>query len=174
MAQSNNTHLRGINIYLDDKGRDVYYDRLFTKCGYLIQEKNKGTYSLYANRFFIPIMVAVVTTNIIFTEQQSILMAIGIYILLEALFRFKFLPSLTKLKKFKPTNKLRLIEQIQTQDRNKTLILAFLLMALAILIVLYAITEGYQGLYLLMCCLIGVGAAFFSIVYFAAVLKKKK
>lgn len=172
MAKNNN-HVRGMNVYLDDKGRDVYYDRLFTKCGYLIQEKDKGTYAMYANRFIIPIIAAVLAMNFILTEKQSIIMGIGLYFILEALFRFKFLPSLTKLKKFKPTKKLRLVEQIQTLGRNKLLLLSILLVVLAVLILINAYTEGYSGLVLVLNYIFAIGAVFYAVTYIRAFMQIK-
>lgn len=167
-------HLRGMNIWIDDKGRDIYYDRFFTKCGYVINEKNKGTYAFYANRFFLPIIATVLVMNFILNETQSIFLGILLYIILELLFRLKFLPSLTKLKKFKPQYKLRLVEQIQSQDRNKTIILAFLLVAFAILLVINVHMEGFTGMGLFLSYLLAAGALFYAIVYFKAVLTKPK
>lgn len=137
-------HASGRNIYVDERGRDVYYDR-FTKNGYLIQEKNLKSYFMYQNRFILVIIGIILGYNFLASLETCIIIGVIVAIIIEIMFRRKYLPSLITIQGFKPEKKLPVYKQIADGEaRGKVILKTFLYLAMSILLVLNAYIEKLE------------------------------
>lgn len=168
-------HLRGINVYQDDKGRDIYYDRLFTKKAYLIPTHLFGKFSLYQSRYIFPIAIFALLAGFIVETKIALLISIAVLVVMEILFRFKFLPDLPEAKRFKPSADQSFMKRmVGNGSKKKMLIRAALYLALAILLVLNAMQmENLDTLNKVVTGIISAGAVILSIITLIAALQKK-
>ena len=129
-------HLQGLNIYQDEKGRDIYYDRFITKKAYLVPPHQAHRFNLFQFRYTLPIIIFILLSTWI-GSILALLIAAAVFIFLEVLFRVRFLPQLSIAKRFKPTPKEPFLKRLERNDpKNKLFLKAGLFAAFAILLVL--------------------------------------
>ena len=159
--------LRGNNIYVDDLGRNVYFDKL-SKEAYLIQDKDIKSFSFYSNRFILVVGSIIVFSAFLESIVVCISIATFLLIVLEIIFRKKYLPSLIKLDNFKTIKKMSYVDQeVQTNSRNKTLTKVGLFILLTVLLGLNAYEKEFSGVELI------VNYAFMIFAVFLAGLNVK-
>lgn len=164
---SSTTMIRGINIYVDDQDRYVYYDP-FTKRGYLLLDKNIKQFYFYQNRYLYVIIALILFTGFIANVYASLGFGIMAVIVLEYLFRVRYLNSLTILGNFKPVNKASTLRRsLNPETRGKMLIKSFLYTALSVLLVINAYIEQYELWLFVGTCAVAVvtiGIAIYNLV----------
>lgn len=157
----------GIHIYIDDKGRDVYYD-VFTKRGYVIQEKNRSTYARFENRYLLCIILIILLCSITDNYLLSIIIGVVAAIIYEIAFRFNFLTTLVAINNFKPKEKNSIINQIaNSNQKQKTIIKVILYIALAVLIVINAYKQGLSTPLIILSYIVslfGIASAIINII----------
>ena len=165
--------LRGSNIYLDDLGRNVYYDKL-TKEAYLIQDKDFKSFSFYSNRYVLVVGSIIVFSVFLESFVVCTSIALCLVIVLEIIFRKKYLPTLIKLDNFKANNKLSYVDQeVDGNSSSKTKLKVFLFILLAILLGANAYIEEFKGFELIITGIIIIFALVLAAMNIKALSKKK-
>lgn len=162
----------GRNIYIDDKGQAVLYDKK-TKIGYVIKESDAESYRLYQNRIAISIAVFMLLTSFLNDWKLPLIAGVILAALLEVRYR-RWLPTLTKRTKFRPEkNKTFLQGVIESNDSGRCILLGFLYIIFGILLVANGFVSD-QPLFAII-CEFGVLAycLYMGITYFYAVSKMK-
>ena len=163
----------GRNIYLDDKGRDIYYDRI-SKNGYIITEADMRKFYYYQNRYVLILIAIVLGYNFIASLQTCILIGVVAGVIAEWTFRKKFLPSLTMLVGFKPEKRIPPYQQIAQNDpKNKIILKAVLYMLLAVLLVLNAWIEQLSSALFVLSCLVALVSVYAAVMNLLAIKEVK-
>ena len=161
---SANNHIRGLNMYVDDRGQDIYYD-VFTKNGYLINEKRAKRFNMYKNRFILVFMGAVLAVNFVFSMEVTIVLALVLLAVLEYFFRFRFLRNCTTFPDFKKGKRAVFDDH---EDKRKEVLRVVLYLLFAVLVVLNAYASGFDTLMIVLSYIasaVAVVAALRSIGY---------
>lgn len=131
-----NQHIQGFNIYQDEKGRDIYYDRFFTKKAYLVSAHYARGFTMFQFRFTLPIILFILL-SVWFGSIAALVASIAVYLFLEVLFRIRFLPQLSIVKRYKPVAKPPFMQRLAGHDpKNRLFLKACLFAAFSILLVL--------------------------------------
>jgi len=157
-------HLRGINMYLDDRDRDIYYD-VFTKTGYVIKPKDAKSFNILKSRYSLVFMGAVLAVNFLVDLKLTIIFSLLIILALEYKLRFKFLPQCIALPNFKKGRKAVVDSH---EDKRKEVLRIILYVLFAGLIVANAYVANYGTLLIILSYIAGIVAligAFRSFTY---------
>lgn len=165
--------LRGLSIFQDERGRNIYFDRI-SKMGYVIQDKDVKMYTVYSNRYIIPITAAILLGYFVVEPIWAALFAVVLIIVMEVMFRKRFLPSLTRMEKFKPTKRASMLQRVMdTNDKKKVLVQTLLYLSLAVLLVWNAMDMGMQGFMFGASCALSLAAIGAAILHIVAYIKMK-
>lgn len=170
------THVVGLSIYQDSRGRDVYYDRL-TKNAYLIQEKNIKQYSLYSKRFIFAFVIFALVSSLelggkVVGPLWGSILGLGGYIAFECGFRFKFLKNLVLVSNFTPTRKKTYLEQIkESNEKGKAIMKGISYLLLGVLLILLGIDKQFNLVSWIICGVLAVSVIINAIIYFMAAFK---
>lgn len=177
---STTASVAGINIYKDSRNRTVYFDRL-TKDGYVITAHNVNQYNFYSKRFLIPLIAFALLSTLNVGGYKlgfgkAALICLGIIIVMEYLFRFRFLKSLTTIPNFRPEKKKPYLQQIIDSNTNKFVIFlkAILYLALGIIFIYYAYLSNYDLVEWFVAGTVSIAAIWYGIIYFCALFKTLK
>ena len=173
MYSNDDAPLNGINIYRTKKGQFVYYDR-FRKNGYIISPERERQYRIYANRLLFVVLAVILAGNFFLSWKNSCIAGVILYIFLEVLFRFRFLPTCTTLPNFVPEKRESLVLQMSRVPRNKLITKILLFIALGVLLILNAGEQNYTGWVLWLSYGFSVAAFFMSALNVAALLRSSK
>jgi len=163
----NNNHIRGISMYVDERNRDIYYD-IFTKNGYIIDEKRAKKFNMFKNRFILVFMGAVLAVNFVFDLTMTIIISILALAALEYSFRFKFLTHCTMIPNFKKGKRAVFDEH---EDKPKEILRIILYLLFAVLIVANAYVSEFDTFMLAMSYIASVLAIFAAIRSFGYIRK---
>ena len=172
---ANKQKVRGFHIYQDEKDRNIYYDWI-TKNAYVISDKNVGKYYFYQNRLVFAIIAFVLAVNFVLDTTASFILAVAIVVVMEILFRTRFLPSLTQIAKFKPTKTKRssMIDQIaESNDKKKVMLKIFLYAAFGILLIINAYIEHLSQTLLGLSIVVGVISIVIALMHIIALTRMK-
>lgn len=152
--------LRGINIFRDNRGRPVYRNP-FNKKGYILTGKTKQ-YKRLSSRYILGIIAGLLIS--LFDAPWYVCVVVGLIVwgLVEMKFR-QFLSRLTQIPNFVPIKE----EKTTTFEKGELPTIIFksvLMFAVAVVIVLIAISENYTGIYLYGCWLAAIAVAIFGII----------
>lgn len=164
----------GRNIYQDEKGRNILYNKN-TGIGYLIQAKDEKSFSLYKNRYLYVIIGIILAVN--FLANLWVCLGVGALfaIFLEYRYRAKFIPSLVQITNFKPYENLTFIDQmVKNGNPNKILLSGILYIAFAILLVINGLQMELSNILMIANIALACGALVFSGIHFIAYAKMKK
>ncbi|MGI6608665.1 MAG: hypothetical protein ACOX1F_06830 [Erysipelotrichaceae bacterium] len=165
--------LSGRNIYKDEKGRDVLYIKSHN-IGYIIQEKNQQQYTLFSNRYIISGLAGILAANFNVPVIYSLFIAAGTLAFLEYRYRTNFLPSLSHIKNFRPTNNVSALDaMIAEKNKMRNLILSALYILFGVLIVLNGIQMEASPVIMAGNVLVAVAALYMGIMNFIAFIKIK-
>lgn len=141
--QTQNTiGVSGLHIYLDERGRAIYYD-VFSKCGYVLTN-NENRYRQYSMRFILGLIGFILTLMFNLPYWLCILVGILVYAFMEYKFR-TFLKSLVKIENFKCNEKAKQTSTLKLMETNKIVIKFICLLLFSVLIIVNAKNEGYTG-----------------------------
>lgn len=156
-AKNENEQPAGRNLYLDDKGRLVYYSRLLKKAVYV----PKFDYKKF-QRFRLRYVIAIASFMVLYTIMGAwfntpgwipVLIAVLIWAGMEYSF-VKFLKGLQPVKKFRPEELTKTFDLAYTPDmKSKCIIKIVLYFALGILIVVNAYEQQYAAWLIAFCWL---------------------
>lgn len=171
---NNNQKAIGFNMYNDDRGRTIYYDRI-SKKGYLLGKKDESKYLFYSSRPITGFIVGYLAFYLTNNWAVSIFTGIVTYLVLLFFFRFMFLKDLTEIKNFSPSKKQPLLERMSDRfDTNRIIVMIILAVLLSIGSAVNAYVSKYEGLILYLNYLLAIGAFAFACFYVAVLIYKKK
>lgn len=172
--KKNISSLSGNNIYLDIYGDTVYYN-IFDKNGYVVSEQIEPKFKVFYNRYSIICIVLILLGDYFYTWQNTLLVGIGATILVELYFRFIFLGKLKVIKNFKRERKSSILENIvKRKEKEKTIVKAFAYMFLSILIIINAIQQNYNIIFLILSAVVAIYSFYIGIINTIAFSKIKK
>lgn len=171
---NNNQKAIGFNMYNDDKGRTIYYDK-FSKKAYLIEKKEESKFLFYSSRLPTGFAVGYIAYYLTDTWSIAIFAGIAAYLVLLFFFRFMFLKDLIEIKNFVPGKKQPLIERLSDRfEVSRIIVIIILALALSIGSAVNAYVSKYQGLTLYMNYALAIGAFIFGCFYIAVLIHKKR
>lgn len=163
--------LSGQNIYIDNKKRTIYYDRL-TKKGYIISKKTENQALFYKNRFAILFFAAILFAGTFLTWLQSAVFFAVSILLAEYKFRKSFLKKLEVVSDIDFEKRLSPLKYIiANKEKNKVLMLSILYLLFAILVFLNAYIEGYKSALMIFSILLSVFGIYCSVLHIMAYTK---
>jgi len=177
MANSKQRRLSELNDrHLSFNGKNYVYSDMFTKDkGYILTNEDSKQYVLYSARLVFSASVAFI---LLFTVKQPILCVAVfavLYVVLEVLFRTKFLPKLPIINNYEKPAKLGLVEGMcQRFSKTRLILLAVFGIALVILIPINVKLQGYEGLLMYANYAISIGLALYEVLVIIAIVKKAK
>ncbi len=148
------TNVDGLFVYRDKRNRVIYKD-MFSKDGYIIDQNMLSAFKKYQNRYLAAIAIVALGYNFVFTIEIWTAIAGVVLVVLEYLFRSKFLKSCKKVENF-DTSKAKNIDKL---SRGRTIILAILYLALSVLLIANAVIEKLPTLALVL-SILGASIAF--------------
>lgn len=163
--------IAGFNVYKDDKGRNVLYQKS-TGTGYILQSKDRSAFTLYHNRLAMAVAVFMLLTAITNNWQMSLLVGIVLYALLEFRYRKSFLPSLSRIDNFKPAEKHTMVKAlVEMNNKPRTLLLAVLYLLFGILLVIYMYQQNRDMMIIIGSYVVLAGCVYMSVNYFIAFVR---
>ncbi len=161
----------GLHIYLDDRGRSIYYD-VFSKCGYVLAN-NEARYRQFSMRFILGLIGFILMLMFNMPYWLCILVGLLVYGFMEYKFR-SFLKSLVKIENFKCTEKAKVSSTVKQMETNKIIIKFVCLLLFSGLIIVNANNEGYTGWLLYLNYLISVLAFVYALYHGKELLSRMK
>lgn len=172
--RKNVSNLVGTNIYLDRYGDAVYYN-IFNKNGYVIPKSEDQRFRVLYNRYSIIFIVLILLGDYFSSLQSTLLVGIGVIVLTEAFFRGIYLNKLKVIKNFKREKKTSILEQtINSKEKEKIIMKAFAYVFLSILLVINAIQQNFNAVFLILSCLVAMYSFYSAIINTVAFIKIKR
>ena len=166
--------LSGNNIYLDMYGDTVYYN-IFDKNGYIVSSQVEPKFKLFYHRYSIICIVVILLGDYFYTWQNTLLVGIGAAVLVELFFRLIFLKKLKVIKDFKRERKTSVIESIiNRKEKEKTIMKAIAYIFLSILVIINAIQQNYNLVFLILSIVAAAYSFYTAIINIIAFSKMKK
>lgn len=172
--KKHSTNLAGKNLYLDVYGNTVYYN-IFDKNGYIIYKEVEQKFRLFYYRYSIIIIVLILLGDYFKSLQNTILVGVGATVLLEVYFRMIYLKKLKSIKNFKRDKKVSKLEIIvRSKEKEKVIMKACAYMFLSVLIVINAIQQNFNVLFMVLSGIVAVYSIYSGVINVIAVSKMKK
>lgn len=167
------SELKGLFIYHDKHHGTVFYD-ILTRNGYILTSKDIKTYNLSIAFLPIAVIIFYFALQLKLNTTISLLIALGIYVVAELIYRFAFLYKLPCVEHYKITKENSIINNLtKTYSKQRLIVLAIFLLALVILMALYILTSDFSKIIsILLWIVVGFSFVFFILVLIA--IKNKK
>lgn len=168
------TNLAGSNLYLDIYGNTVYYN-IFDKNGYIVSKEVEQKFRLFYYRYSIIIIVLILLGDYFKSLQNTLLVGVGAIALVEIYFRVIYLKKLKVLKNFKRDKKVSKLEVIaKSKEKEKIIMKACAYILLSILIVLNAIQEKFNIVFIVLSGVVAIYSIYSAVINILAINKMKK
>ncbi|MDU5111014.1 MAG: hypothetical protein E6248_11240 [Clostridium sp.] len=172
--KKNATNLSGNNLYLDRYGDTVYYN-IFDKNGYIVSKQVEQKFRLFYYRYSIIFIVMILLGDYFNSLQNTLLVGGGAIVLVELYFRLFFLKKLKVIKDFKRERKTSILEStINSKEKEKTMMKAIAYVLLSILIIINAIQQNFNIIFLILSGLVAVYSFYIAIINTIAFSRMKK
>ncbi|MBQ0036769.1 MAG: hypothetical protein KBT35_07635 [Firmicutes bacterium] len=136
--------LNDIFVYKVDK--NYVYCAPFSKTGYILSNKEAKPFTVYSTRYYLPLSVAVLAFLISKSIIISIISLVGLFIVMELMFRKNVLANCPVIDNFERPTKNSVFEKAANKfQHNELYVPLVLLIVLAIAIPINAKSVGYQG-----------------------------
>lgn len=166
--------LSGTNIYLTRYGEVVYYN-IFNKNGYIVSKQVEQKFKLFYYRYSIIFIVMILLGDYFKSFQNTFLVALGAIALVELYFRVFFLNNLKVIKNFKRERKTSKLESIvNSKEKEKTVMRVCAYILLSVLIVINAIQQQYNVLFVALSILGAIYSFYTGVINIIAFNKMKK
>lgn len=174
MAKNNLSKPIGLNVYQDDKGRYVYYNRL-SKKAYQILRSDYKKFNVLSTRFLTSIAVGylayALSNNLIIGAVAAVLIYVSMFIA----FNKAFIKGDTYVDNFKPDRSESFVSRMsKNTTKGKCIILIVLLIAIAVLSVINVKTQNYEPMIVGLNYTLVVGAIIVAGLYVAVLINKTK
>ncbi len=138
--------LSGLSIYQDPKRGTIFYD-IFTKKGYILTSSDVKTYTIYTAMLPLCFIVAFAAMSLFKLDYiVALIIFLVLFIAVMILFRVKFFYTLPEAEGFKPVKRENIFVYIaRTFPKNRLIVLIMMLVALTILMPIYANMENVEG-----------------------------
>lgn len=167
-------NLAGSNIYLDLYGETVYYN-FFDKNGYIVSKQMEQKFKVFYYRYSIIFIIMILLGDYFNSLLNTFLVGIGVVGIIELYFRFIFLKQLKVIKNFKRERKTSMLESIiKSNEKEKIVMKACAYVLLSVLIVINAIQQNFNVLFLTLSMLGAVYSLYIGIINAIALSKIKK
>lgn len=164
----------GFNLYADNGGRTIYYDR-FSKQAYLISKKEETKYFFFSSRPVSAFVVGFIAYYFSKSWPITIFAAIVTYLTLLFFFRKMFLADLAIVPKFIPSKKDPLYKRLAEAFSAKKIVLIILLAyALAIGTIVNVQLTNYDYLTKIFNYVLAIGAFIFGSYYIYVLIYKRR
>ncbi|KLE17164.1 hypothetical protein [Clostridium sp. C8] len=172
--KKNIVNLSGNNIYLDLYGDAVYYN-IFNKNGYIISKQMEQKFKIFYYRYSIIFIFMVLMGDYFKSLQNTFLIGIVVTVLVEIYFRTIFLNKLKVIKNFKRERKTSKLESIvNSKEKEKIVMKACAYALLSVLLILNAIQQNFNALFLTLSILGAVYSIYIGIINIIAFRRIKK
>lgn len=172
--KKNATNLSGNNLYLDRYGDTVYYN-IFDKNGYIVSKQVEQKFRVFYYRYSIIFIVMILLGDYFNSLQNTLLVGGGAIVLVELYFRLFFLKKLKVIKDFKRERKTSILEStINSKEKEKTMMKAIAYVLLSILIIINAIQQNFNIIFLILSGLVAVYSFYIAIINTIAFSRMKK
>ena len=172
--KKNIVNLSGNNIYLDLYGDAVYYN-IFNKNGYIISKQMEQKFKIFYYRYSIIFIFMVLMGDYFKSLQNTFLVGAGATVLVELYFRTIFLSKLKVIKDFKRERKTSKLESIvNSKEKEKIVMKACAYALLSVLLILNAIQQNFNALFLTLSILGAVYSIYIGIINIIAFRRIKK
>lgn len=172
--KKNATNLSGNNLYLDRYGDTVYYN-IFDKNGYIVSKQVEQKFRVFYYRYSIIFIVMILLGDYFNSLQNTLLVGGGVIVLVELYFRLFFLKKLKVIKDFKRERKTSILEStINSKEKEKTMMKAIAYVLLSILIIINAIQQNFNIIFLILSGLVAVYSFYIAIINTIAFSRMKK
>ena len=172
--KKNIINLSGSNIYLDIYGDSIYYN-VFNKNGYIISKEVEQKFRIFYYRYSIMFIVMILLGDYFKSLQNTLLVGIGAVVLVELYFRLIFLKRLKVIKNFKRERKTSRLESIvKSKEKEKTIMKACAYALLSILVIINAIQQNFNVLFLVLSIFVAIYSFYIGIINIIAFSKMKK
>ena len=162
--KKNIINLSGNNIYLDRYQDTVYYN-VFNKNGYIVSKEMEQKFRIFYYRYSIMFIVMILLGDYFNSVQNTILFGVGAVVLVEVYFRGIFLKKLKVIKNFKRENKTSRLESIiKRKEKEKTIMKACAYALLSILIIINAIQQNFNELFLILNIVVAIYSFYIGII----------
>ena len=138
--------LSGLSIYQDPKRGTIFYD-IFTKKGYILTSSDVRTYMIYTSMLPLCAIVAFAAGSFFsLNYAAAFIIFVVLYAAVMILFRVKFFYTLPEATNWKPVKRENLFIWVARNfTRNRLILLILMLVALTILMPIYANMENATG-----------------------------
>lgn len=172
--KNNFSTLSGHNIYLDMYGDTIYYN-IFNKNGYIVSKAMEQKFKLFYYRYSIIFIILILLGDYFNTFQNTLLFGVGLIALSEFYFRVFFLNKLKVIKNFKRERKVSILENtIKSKEKEKTIMKAGAYILLSILIILNAIQQNLNSIFISISAIMSLFSLYYGIINIIAFVKMKK
>ena len=172
--KSSGSILSGNNIYLNIYGETVYYNT-FDKNGYIVSKEVESKFRIFYHRYLLVCILLILLGDYFYTWQNTLLVGIGATILLELYFRLFFLKKLKVIKDFKRDRKTSALESIiNRKEKEKTIMKACAYILACILLIINAIQQNYNLIYLILSGVAALYSLYVGIINIMAFGRMKK
>ncbi|WP_300381065.1 hypothetical protein [Clostridium sp.] len=167
-------NLAGNNIYLDSHANTVYYN-IFNKNGYIVSKQVEQKFRIFYYRYSIIFIVMILLGDYFKSLQNTFLVGMGAIALVEIYFRFIFLKNLKVINNFKREHKTsRLDSIINSKEKEKMVMKACAYAFLSILIIINAIQQNFNVLFLALSIIVAIYSFYIGIINIIAFKKIKR
>ena len=174
IVKNNTSNLAGSNIYLNIYGDTVYYN-IFDKNGYIVSKQVEQKFRILYHRYSIIFIVMILLGDYFNSLLNTLLVGVLAIALVELYFRFIFLKKLKVIKNFKRERKTsRLESAINSKEKNTTIMKACAHMLLSILLIINAIQQNLNIIFLILSIVVAAGSFYIGIINAIAFTKMKK
>ncbi len=170
--------LSGKNVYIDKKGRRVFY-KASTKQGFIISEDLEVQFKSFSNRYLIGAAAFVIAHFLLFEGNVNILISLAIGLGAFGLCEYKYrklLEVCPMIQNFDIKNAQRSTKELDQVDKKTLLLRATLYLALAILLIVNIfVTPSVKDnmVSIVLSCAISLFAAYTAMTYGIAISKQK-
>lgn len=172
--KKNIINLAGNNIYLDMYGETVYYN-FFDKNGYIVSKEIEQKFRIFYYRYSIIFIVMILLGDYFRSFKNTFLVGVGAIVLVELYFRIFFLKKLKVIKNFKRERKTSKLDSIiSSKEKEKAIMKACAYALLSVLIVINAIQQNFNVLFLILSILGGVYSLYIGMINIIAFSKIRK
>ncbi len=140
-----NREAEGPFIYKDSKGRSVYCGP-FMKSGYVIPNSEVRAYTIYSARYVLAVSVGVIPYFLFDNPYLGIGIGLAVLIVLELMFRLKFLKNLRKIEHFERPKRDNFMERnVRNTSAGQLLISVLLSVAFVAALIYNFYVMKFQG-----------------------------
>ena len=171
------SELTGYHLYQDNKGRTLYHASFHKDIAYYIAPSDFRSFSVYQQRYFLSLAGGVLIMTLIdnFTNS-SIYIAVGIAVVIWAVFQFKFKQFLQHCSttRFDATKLTGSVEINARQPQSRLILKAILFVLLGVLLVINAYQQQFDASIVIGCWIICGGCIIFAVNQLRYLIYKKK